>query len=271
MTGVWRGAWLGLLLLSARPAAADGERLVLIGGGERPPEAMARFVEWAGGPRARLLVVPWATQEPEESEGALRRELAVHRPGRIVAAAAAPLSAGQRDAFLDELRQATGVFFTGGDQNRILDVLRDAGLKEALRRRYGAGVAFGGTSAGTAVMSSLALTGEGDLDVVDGDRVGVRAGLGLLPGVILDQHFLARQRQNRLLGLVLKHPRLLGLGLDEGAGLLVRDDRHAEVVGRGRVMTLESRGKGELRVFLLSAGDGFDLEKRKPEKPRRRP
>jgi cyanophycinase len=255
-----------LLLLAASTAAHARERLVLIGGAGRPPEALARFVEWAGGPEARVLVVPWATAQPEEAFEALRRELAAHRPARVSSAPAAPLSGMERDDFLDQLRQASGVFFAGGDQNRILDVLRDDALKEALARRYRDGVPFGATSAGTACMSSLAFTGEGDFGVVDGNRVGLRAGLGLLPGVILDQHFLARQRQNRLMAVVLKHPRLLGVGVDEEAALLVRDNRHAEVVGRGRAMTIEARGKGELRVFLLSAGDTFDLQKRKPGK-----
>jgi cyanophycinase len=255
-----------LVTLAAAPALAR-ERLVLMGGGGRPPEALARFVEWCGGPQARILVVPWATVEPDEAFEALRRELGAHRPGRVSAAPAAPLSAAQREALLDQLREATGVFFSGGDQNRILDVLRDGAVKEALVRRYRAGVPFAGTSAGTACMSSLAITGEGDFTVVDGDRVGLRAGLGLLPGVMLDQHFLARQRQNRLMAVVLKHPRLLGVGLDENAALLVRDNRRAEVLGRGRVMTIEARGRGELRVFLLAAGDTFDLEKRKPGPP----
>jgi cyanophycinase len=255
-----------VLVLLTATAATAAERLVLIGGGSRPPEALARFVEWAGGPRSRILVVPWATSHPEEAVESLRRELAAERPGRVTAAAGAPLSAAERDAFLDQLRQASGVFFSGGDQNRILDVLRDDGIKEALVKRYRAGVPFAATSAGTACMSSLALTGEGDFTVIDGDRVALRAGLGLLPGVILDQHFLARQRQNRLIAVVLKYPRLLGVGVDEDAALLVRDNRHVEVVGRGRAMTIEARGRGELRVFLLSPGDAFDLEKRKPAK-----
>jgi len=258
-----RLAWV-LIACAVGGAAEARERLVLIGGGGRPAEALARFVDWAGGPRARILVVPWATVEPEEAFELLRHELAAHRPGRVWAAPAAPLSASERGAFLDQLREASGVFFSGGDQNRILDVLRDDALKDALVRRYRAGVPFAGTSAGTACMSSLAMTGEGDFTVIDGDRVGLRAGLGLLPGVVLDQHFLARQRQNRLIAVVLKHPRLLGVGLDENAALLVRDNRHAEIMGRGRAMTIEARGKGELRVFLLSAGDTFDLEKRKP-------
>jgi cyanophycinase len=260
-------ALLAAVVVLAGAAAEARERLVLIGGGGRPPEALARFVEWAGGPRSRILVVPWATSEPDDAVQSLRRELAPHRPGRVLAAPAAPLSASDRDTLLDQVRQATGVFFSGGDQNRILDVLRDEAVKAALVRRYRDGAAFGGTSAGTACMSSLALTGEGDFTVIDGDRVGLRAGLGLLPGVILDQHFLARQRQNRLIAVVLERPRLLGVGIDEDAALLVRDNRRAEVVGRGRVMTIEARGKGELRAFLLSPGDTFDLEKRKPGKP----
>ena len=254
-----------VLLLVAASSAQARERLVLIGGGSRPPEALARFVEWSGGTDARVLVVPWATADPAEAVESLRRELSRHRPGRVWAAPAAPLSGAERETFLDQLRQASGVFFSGGDQNRILDVLRDDAIKAALVRRYQAGVAFGATSAGTACMSGLAFTGEGDFTVIDGDRVGLRAGLGLLPGVVLDQHFLARQRQNRLISVVLRYPRLLGVGVDEDAALLVRDNRHAEVVG-GRAMTFEARGKGELRAFLLSAGDTFDLEKRKPGK-----
>ena len=65
----------------------------------------------------------------------------------------------------------------------------------------------------------MMITGGGDHTVLDGQKVEVRAGLGLLPGVILDQHFLKRQRQNRLFGLVLDHPRLLGVGVDEGTAL----------------------------------------------------
>jgi cyanophycinase len=165
------------------------------------------------------------------------------------------------------VRRATGIFFGGGDQGRIMDVLQDRELADALRDRYRQGVVFGGTSAGTAVMSNLMITGASDPTVVDGRSVEVRAGLGLLPGVILDQHFLKRQRQNRLFGLVLDHPRLLGVGVDEGTALAVTDNRHAEVVGPGSVMMVDAVvGTDDLVVSLVRPGETFDLRTRRRQR-----
>ena len=241
-----------------------GERLILLGGGPRPPEAMARFVEWAGRGDARLLVVTWASAEPLESYLSLEKDLQQFRPASVEAAPFAPLRPGDRERMLAALQRATGVFFGGGDQGRIMDVLQDRELAEALRDRYRQGAVFAGTSAGTAVMSGIMITGGGDTTVLDGRRVEVRAGLGLLPGVILDQHFLKRQRQNRLFGLVLDHPRLLGVGVDEGAALAVTDNRHAEVVGPGAVMMVDAVvGSDDLIVSLIRPGETFDLKTRK--------
>jgi cyanophycinase len=243
--------------------AFPGERLVAVGGGDRPPQAMARFVAWAGGEQARILVVLWATSEPAESLKALWEDLAPHRPGQVEAAPLAPLAGDGRARVLEQLARATGVFFSGGDQGRIMDVLADAELLRAFRERYAQGVVFGGTSAGTAVMSDPMITGDGDFTVIDGEKVGVRAGLGLLPGAILDQHFVKRQRENRLLGLILKHPDLLGLGVDEATALLVTDNRLAEVVGSSQVIVVDGKvGRGSLLLHLLGPGEGFDLERR---------
>jgi cyanophycinase len=251
------------VLLFPRAALASTEKLVLLGGGERPPEALARFVEWAGNGRSRLLIVTWASAEPRESYASLQTELELYRPAAIESAPFAPLGRADKARFLDQLRRATGVFFGGGDQGRIMDVLKDHSLADALRERYRQGVVFGGTSAGTAVMSALTITGEGNFTVIDGAKVKVRAGLGLLPGVILDQHFLKRQRQNRLFGLVLDHPQLLGVGVDEGTALAVRGNRHAEVVGPGTVMMVDARSApGDLMVKLVRPGESFDLKAR---------
>lgn len=251
-----------MLLAGAAPAEAR-ERLVLAGGGDRPREAMARFVEWSGGTKARLLVVTWASGEPQASWQALRADLGRFDPARVEQAPTAPLAGAGRDQALDQIRAATGVFFSGGDQNRVMDVLQDTALLTALRRRYQEGTAFGGTSAGAAIMSNLMITGEGDFTVIDGDRVAVRVGLGLLPGVIVDQHFVKRLRENRLFGLVLKHPRLLGVGVDEDAALLVRDNRHAEVVGGTVVMVDGREGGGRLTVQVLRPRARYDLRRRR--------
>ena len=264
----WHPLALTLLVTATASAAPPAEtRLVLVGGGTRPSRAMARFAEWAGGDQARILVVPWASAEPKESCEAILGEL--HTSGPSICAPiltldpqgkAQPLTDEARTIFTQALAHATGVFFTGGDQNRVMDVV-DEPLRAALRARYAAGVAFGGTSAGTAVISDPMITGEGDLTVIDGDKVGVRQGLGLLPGAILDQHFIKRQRQNRLFGLVLKQPGLRGIGLDEDAALLVRNGRHAEVVG-GPVVLVDVSGPDQLAVTILRPGQTTDLRSR---------
>ena len=256
------------------PALADAlpeTRLVIVGGGARPTEAMARFVLWAGGATSRLLVVPWASIEPKESCAAILEELRPHAPG---ASSCAPLArldaqgrAGRLDAesharFLVELATSTGVFFMGGDQARIMDVLADAELLRAIRERHAQGVVFGGTSAGAAVMSLRMITGDGDFTVIDGDKVAVREGLGLLSGVIVDQHFIKRQRENRLFGLVLKHPNERGVGIDEDTALLVTAGRHAEVVGKGPVLLVDALGPDKLQVTILRSGQSVDLQSR---------
>jgi len=257
------GPFLAFALFAASTLAAE-ERLVLIGGGPRPSRALSRLVEWAGGPSARVLVVTWAARDAREALESFRQDLAPYTPGAVQGTPVFPLGADDKARLRDQLAWATAVYFTGGDQGRIMDVLRDRSLMEQMRARYQEGVVFAGTSAGTAVMSAIAIIGDGDRTLMDGNEVEVRPGIGLLPGVILDQHFIRRQRQNRLFGLVLKHPELLGLGVDEGTALLVRGNRTAEVVGASRVMVVEASSDGEaMNLQLLAPGETFDLKEKK--------
>jgi cyanophycinase len=255
-------------LLATPPLVASAfatERLVLLGGGERPVAALQRFVDWAGGPKARLLMILWATSEPKESFESLQEDFGALHPTTIEGAPVQPLTPESRAAFLKQLESATGVFFSGGDQARVMDVLKDEGLLEAIRAKHASGAVFGGTSAGLAVMSKIMITGEGDFTVLDGTKVETREGLDLIRDVIVDQHFLRRQRQNRLFGLVLLNPQQLGVGVDEDAALLVTDSRHAEVVG-GAVMIVDGRGgKDELHLTVIRPGERFDLVKRQRE------
>jgi len=259
-----RVLWLAAgLILAGAPSRAE-QRLVLIGGGPRPSRALSTFVEWGGGAGARVLVVTWAARDPKEALEAFRRDLEPYHPAAVRGVPAAPLDAQGKAVLREDLAWATAVYFTGGDQDLIMDVLRDRSLLEQVRARYDEGAVFAGTSAGTAVMSAITITGDGDRTVIDGDEVETRAGLGLLPGVILDQHFIRRQRQNRLFGLVLKHPELLGLGVDEGTALLVRGNREVQVVGASRVVVVEADAEGDgMKIALLAPGDTFDLKAKK--------
>lgn len=240
------------------------EKLVLIGGGERSAAVVSRFVEWAGKDKARILIITWASGVPQESFESLKEDFKKFPTSSFEHAPLAPLDAGKREKFLQQLKNATGVFFSGGDQNRIMEVLKDESLYNALRERYKSGVVFGGTSAGAALMSTPMMTGENDLKVIDGAKVGTRQGLGLLPNTILDQHFIVRQRENRLFGLILQNPSVLGVGIDEDTALLVKDNRFAEVIGATYVMFVDgSSKKATFVINLLKAGEQFDLVKRK--------
>src|SRR5262245_18863084 len=120
-----RSTGLVLAALVAAPPARAEERLVLLGGGDHPREAMARFVEWAGGKTARVLVVPWASSEPKASAKDIVQEMTAHGAAGAESAPRAPLKEKTRAQFLAQLTAATRVFFTGGDQSRVMDVLKD--------------------------------------------------------------------------------------------------------------------------------------------------
>ena len=251
-------------LLFAAVCGLGQQRLLVVGGGERPPDAMKKFVEWSGGGRSRILVVTWASGVPEESFEALQKGFHAANAGIAEHAPERPLDAEKRARFVEQLNNATGVFFSGGDQNRIMDVLSDDELLRLVKAKYDSGVPFGGTSAGAAVMSDPMMTGEADLKILDGKKVGVRKGLGLLPGVIFDQHFLVRQRHNRLLGLMLVNPAVIGIGIDEDTAVLIEDNRHLTVNGKTQVMFVHSRNRRQpFLLEFLNSGDRFDLKKRK--------
>ncbi|MBI2362345.1 MAG: cyanophycinase [Elusimicrobia bacterium] len=240
----------------ALPARAAVPRLVLVGGGERPPAALARFTEWSGGAEARLLVVPWASGEPAEAASALADELLATSPRSVTAAPSTAAARAELAALFDG---ASGVFFTGGDQARLMQAVAAAGLADRIAALAAAGVVFGGTSAGTAVMSRVMITGEGDFTRLDAAAVGTAPGLGLLPGTLVDQHFIRRQRENRLFSLLEGRTDLLGLGIDEDTALLV-DGTDAEVVGPSVVMAVRSPAKDRLAVELLRPGRRYSLK-----------
>lgn len=243
---------------------AAQQKLVAIGGGKRPPAAIKQFINWAGVEKSKILIITWASGVPQESFDGIKKDFAAYQIASFENAPFAPLTEKTRREFLAQLKNASGIFFTGGDQNRIMNVLADEELYAALRERYGAGVVFGGTSAGTAAMSTPMMTGEANLKIIDGAKVGMRQGLGLLPNIVLDQHFIVRQRENRLFGLILQNPTLLGIGIDEDMALLVEDNRRAEVVGDTQIMFVDAHNrKGAMLIHLLKAGEQFDLKKRK--------
>lgn len=256
---------LGFLVLFSFLSVNAQQRLFVVGGGERPAEGMKRFVEWCGGTNSKLLAITWASGVPDESFQALDKSFRAAGAGNVEHAPVRPIDAAKRTQFIDQLNSSGCIFFSGGDQNRIMDVLKDEELLRLIKAKYDKGAPFGGTSAGAAVMSDPMMTGEADLKILDGSKVGVRHGLGLLPNVIFDQHFLVRQRHNRLFGLMMVNPKMLGIGIDEDTSVMIEDNRKLTVVGKTQVMMVEQNGtKNSFSVYVLANGENFDIKKRKP-------
>ena len=238
-----------------------GKRLIVFGGGALPKSGLKTFLDWSrAADHPRLLVITWASEEAAITADFLSETLLQFGPISIDFSLEAPVDAKTRAVFHDQLASATGVFFSGGDQNRIATALEDIGVHRALHERYAGGLAFAGTSAGTAIMSNLMFAGDHDPGALDSGKVRLREGLGLCGGVIIDQHFLKRQRQNRLFAAVLRHPDLIGIGVDEGTALAITDGRVATVVGPEKVMRVEKRPSSRsLSVDLFHEGEEFDL------------
>jgi cyanophycinase len=278
MRGTLTASVLGLCLLgsSATAAVAPRGHLVLNGGGGKPAAVMAKFVELAG--EATVVVFPTASAEADTGE--YYRELfSDHGAGQVVVAEVRSREDAADPVLAGAVAAAGGIWFSGGDQRRITEALNGTAVGEAVRAAFVRGAAVGGTSAGTACQSGLMITGDGDFSVITADNVVLSPGLGLFEGVIVDQHFVARSRHNRLLAVVLEHPELLGVGIDEATAAWVRPDSTFEVLGEGWVVvydaaaaTVRRRARAEggdalgvqgLTTHVLLPGEVFDLRGRR--------
>jgi cyanophycinase len=179
------------------------------------------------------------------------------------------------------LDDATGVFFTGGDQLKITSHIGDTPVFQRIREIYDEGGVICGTSAGAAAMSETMLVAGGDEEShAIGGSVRMAPGLGLIGGVVIDQHFMERGRVGRLMGVVAQNPKNLGIGIDERTSIVVERGESFYVLGSGAVYVIDGTGVSysniaeealrktlsvyDLKVHVLSQGDRFDLAERLP-------
>jgi cyanophycinase len=226
-------------------AAPATTSLLIIGGAEdRIGHAVVlrRFVRLAGGRRSRVVVIPTASAFPDEAVAAYTDVFT--RLGAATVDMVHPVSrAAASDADLvARVDAATGIFLTGGNQLKLSQYIVGTALGEAILRAHRRGAVVAGTSAGASIMS-LFMISMGDEGVTPRQRSSqLTAGLGLLPDVVVDQHFDQRARYGRLLSIVATSPNLLGLGIDEDTAAEVTDGRGLTVLGTGAVFVVDARG-----------------------------
>ena len=214
---------------------------MIIGGAEdklRKRRILKEFVAASGGPQARIAVIPTASSLGEEivevydalfrAEGAA--EVATVRPESRA-------EAGDPD-LVAELEKASGIFMTGGNQLKLSSILCGTPVGDAIVAAHERGAVVGGTSAGASIQSShMVAFGVGG-STPKQRMTQVAAGLGLVPGTVIDQHFEQRNRYGRLLMIVAQSPQLLGIGVDEDTAAIVHDGV-LRVAGRGAVTILD--------------------------------
>ena len=256
-------------------------RLLIIGGAEDregPCVILREFVALAGGADARLVVIPAASGSPEAVGGDYTRLFERLGVAAVSVLTLSDRSAAQREASVRQIKDATGVFFTGGDQLRIMNRLGGTGVDTVLHQRVAEGLVVGGTSAGAAVMSATMII-EGETRSPRAGAVRTGPGLEFLPGIIIDQHFAQRGRIGRLLSVVAQFPHQLGIGIDEDTALVVEGSL-ARVIGSGSITIVDAGattfndggevGPGEaislcgVTLHSLPSGRSFDLRGRQP-------
>lgn len=247
-----------------------GGNLLLVGGGEKPREVMELFVKLAGGSDQKIVILPMATQDTNDTGRYYRKLLNDLGARKVRVLDISSKDEARREENVEVIRTAKGIWFSGGDQSRITERILGTPAHEALREMLANGGVVGGTSAGTACQSDPMLNGEGDPGALQKGSTELVRGLGLFHGVIVDQHFIRRQRHNRLLAAILEHPDKLGVGIDEDTAIWVKPDQSFEVLGDSVVEIIDARSAAirfhgkqltatGLQMTILAAGDTFSM------------
>jgi cyanophycinase len=214
---------------------ASTERLLLIGGGDRPEKALKWFVNQAGKEKAKIVIIPWASGYPDEAFKSVKEDFEKITNATLMNANKL-LNQKSLQRIADPFPGVTAFFFTGGSQNKLMKKIKSLGLVGYFKAKYSKGVVFGGTSAGTAIMSEAMLTGVADNQKINTKAVEVVKGLGLLKNTLVDQHFIRRNRQTRMLSALLKLKTYKGIGIDEDTALTFINGKPDQVFGKGAVI-----------------------------------
>lgn len=263
-------------------SAAPAGTLYAIGGAEaklRRRSVLRAFVAAAGGLSAKIAVLPSASSLGDDVVEVYRAVFASLGGGETITVRPQSRAEAQDPSLAARLDDVTAVFMTGGNQLKLSSFVTGTVFADAIAAAYRRGAVVGGTSAGASILAEhmIAFGSGGSTPKQRMSQLSV--GLGLLRGVVIDQHFDQRNRYGRLMSLVAQSPSLLGIGVDEdtaaifGSGGMVLD-----VIGRGAVTVVDGQHlvtdayaahrtapllmSGAV-LHVLPAGSRFDLADRR--------
>ncbi|WP_374173453.1 cyanophycinase [Flavobacterium tructae] len=268
-----------LFTVSLLQAQSPKGKLFIIGGGDRSDALMKQVLSVSELTKKDFIVVlPMSSEEPDSSFIFFKTQMVKLTPNPIVMLNFNKETA-QNKKLTDSLQKAKLIFISGGDQTRFMNVVQNTPIQTAIQKAYQNGSTISGTSAGAAVMSEKMITGNqklqkeysGTFDNIRYDNLETSQGLGLLKTAIIDQHFLKRNRYNRLLSALVEFPSLTGIGIDESTAIIVRNNQ-IEVAGESEVIVVKNP-KGilkskknnlisieNLHMSIYTAGQKFNIQ-----------
>jgi cyanophycinase len=251
LVSVFLGVALQCNTMNAQNTNIKG-KLFIIGGGSRPSEMVDRIIKESGIDKSGYgIILPMSSIEPDSAVYYGKRqfvEQGIENVYGLKFVKDEKISASK----LDSIKNAKLIYISGGDQNRFMDVIAGTDIEKTIYQAYENGSLVAGTSAGAAVMSKMMITGNelkhpdysATFKNIQPDNIEIKQGLGMLPNVIIDQHFVKRSRYNRLFSAIIEHPEMTGIGIDESTAILVIKDQF-EVVGISQVIVFKNPNKSK--------------------------
>ncbi len=255
--------------------------ILVIGGAEDKVnfrEILSTFWSRSGGSESILAIVPSASREPAVLGGRYETIFEEFGSKKIKILDIRDRTQSEDPQFREYIEECTGIFLTGGDQLRLCGLLSETSILERIRQRVHSGdVTLAGTSAGAAVMGYHMIAGGGSAESPNRSLVDLTLGFGMIPEVIVDQHFHNRNRMARLLSAVSAHPDRLAIGIDEDTCAMFERDGTVNILGKGTVtivnageMSYTNRDEvgtedplslHNLKLHVLSRGDVYHMER----------
>src|SRR5712672_379171 len=254
--------------------------IVPIGGAENKENdrhILERFIRVSGGANANIVVIPTASRMHET--GPRYEEIFKDLGAAQVTVMDFDTRRDCQEAGrLKRIHEATGIFFTGGNQLRLTTLLGGTPVAKLIRSQNAHGVTVGGTSAGASILSEHMIASGDEGSAMIAGSVQLAPGLGLTNRFIIDQHFRQRDRLGRLCTALAYNPFAIGIGLDEDTAAFSGPDETIDVEGSGGVTIVDASdvsyssigevGEGQpvcvlgLRLHILVAGATFNLHTR---------
>ncbi len=238
-------------------------------------------VKEAGGTEANIVVIPTASSIPKEVGENYIEAFATLGCKNVHVLDIRSQEDAEKQASIDLVKSADCIMFSGGDQSKITKKIGGTTIHKILIDRYKneEGFVIAGTSAGAMAMTNEMIAGGSATEAFIKGAVKMYHGLSLIPGLIIDTHFIKRGRFGRQSEAVAKFPNLIGFGLAEDTGMIIKNNNTCTVIGSGMVIVFDGNslthnnekllGKGtpmtmaNLTVHVLSNGDQYDIENRK--------